>query len=150
MTGEHQSVRFEERDISVRNVLFIGFGVLLCTIAIVNAMYFFFSYMRHQKALENPPASQATQTMDELPPEPRLQASPYEDYKSMKSAADWQLHHYRWIDKGKGTVAIPIDRAMDLLVQRGIPPSTAPINQFYAPREGDRLTGFEERQEPQP
>src|SRR5208282_5249649 len=31
------------------------------------------------------------------------------------------LHSYGWVDEKAGTVRIPIERAMDLLVQRGLP-----------------------------
>jgi hypothetical protein len=31
------------------------------------------------------------------------------------------LYSYGWVDEKAGTVRIPIDRAMDLLVQRGLP-----------------------------
>jgi hypothetical protein len=150
VSEQHQSVRFEERDISMRGVLIAGFGVLLCTFGIVCVMYLLFSYMRHMKVRESPPTSPLARRMDQLPPEPRLQDSPRLDYETMRFDAQWNLHHYQWIDKQKGIVAIPIDRAIDLVAQRGIPPSTEPPSQFYKPGEGDRLTGFEERQEPQP
>jgi hypothetical protein len=31
------------------------------------------------------------------------------------------LHSYAWVDKDAGTVRIPIDRAMQLIAQRGLP-----------------------------
>ena len=31
------------------------------------------------------------------------------------------LNHYTWIDQSKGTVRIPIDRAMELIAQQGLP-----------------------------
>jgi hypothetical protein len=150
LSEQRSTVQFEERDISIRGVLITGIGVLVATLLIVFAMYLLFSYMRSQKAQHTAPTSPLANKLDQLPPEPRLQADPSLDYESMRSLDDWKLHHYQWIDKQKGAVAIPIDRAMDLIVQRGIPPSTEPLNQFYRPEEGDRLTGFGERQEPQP
>lgn len=149
-TESRPDVRFEPTDISTRNVLYIGAGVLLCTIAIVFVMHLLFSYMRSLKARESartsPPASEVTP----LPPEPRLQDSPTLDYRTMRDQANWELHHYRWIDRQNGIVGIPIDRAMDLVAQRGIPASSLPPSQFYKPEEGDRLTGFGERKEPEP
>jgi hypothetical protein len=32
-----------------------------------------------------------------------------------------ELYSYGWVDEKAGTVHIPIDRAMDLIVQRGLP-----------------------------
>lgn len=150
MSEQQTTVRYEERDINVRDVLFIAFGVLLCTIGIVCVLYLLFSYMRNLKAQESPPASPVARRIYQVPPEPRIQEAPAFDYQSMHYEAEWELHHYQWIDKQKGTVVIPIDRAMDIIAKRGIPPSTAPPSTFYKPEQGDRLTGFEERKEPEP
>jgi hypothetical protein len=41
---------------------------------------------------------------------------------------DAVLNHYGWVDKNAGKVHIPIDRAIDLLSERGLParPQTSP------------------------
>ena len=150
MTEQHATVRYEERDIIPRYVLYIGFGVLASVLAIVFVMHLLFSYMRHLKAVESPPVSPVTRRAYQYPPEPRIQENPALDYESMYYDDQWLLHHYQWIDKQKGTVAIPIDRAIDMIAKRGIPPSSEPPSQFYKPEQGDRLTGFEERKEPEP
>jgi hypothetical protein len=150
VSEEQATVRYEERDIIPRYVLYVGFGVLACVIAIVFVMHLLFSYMRHLKAVESPATSPVARQVYQYPPEPRLQAAPALDYQTMYYEDQWLLHHYEWVDKQKGVVAIPIDRAIDLIARRGIAPSTAPPSQFYTPAEGDRLTGFEERKEPEP
>lgn len=151
METEHQpSVRYETKDIDARTVFFIGLGVLLSTMVIVGFMHLLFSYWRGVKDHQSQPASPLARNLTQYPPEPRLQASPHLDYETMRAEANWKLHHYQWLDQPKGVVALPIDRAMDLIVQRGIPPSSLPASQFYKPEEGDRLTGFGERQEPEP
>ena len=147
---QQTAVRYEERDINARDVLLIATGVLICTIGIVCVLYLLFSYMRNLKAQESPPTSPTARRVYQLPPEPRIQESPAFDYESMHDEAEWELNHYQWIDKQKGTVAIPIDRAIDILSKRGIPPSSESPAQFYKPEQGDRLTGFEERKEPEP
>ena len=149
-TEPRPDVRFEPADISTRHVLYTGAGVLLCTIAIVFVMYVLFSYMRSLKAHESANTSPLPRETSPLPPEPRLQASPTLDYRTMRDQANWELHHYQWIDRRNGILAIPIDRAMDLVAQRGIPPSSLPASRFYKPEEGDRLTGFGARKEPEP
>ena len=57
MSDHHTTIRYEERDIKTRDVLFIAFGVLLCTIGIVCVLYLLFSYMRNLKAQESQPTS---------------------------------------------------------------------------------------------
>lgn len=150
MSEQQTTVRYEERDINVRDVTMIAVAVLVCTIGIVCVLYLLFSYMRNLKAQESPPTSPVERRVYQYPPEPRIQESPAFDYESMRYEAEWELHHYQWIDKQKGIVAIPIDKAIDIVAKRGIPPSTEPPTQFYKPEQGDRLTGFEERKEPEP
>ena len=57
-----------------------------------------------------------------LPPTPRLQITPARDLKDTREQEHELLSSYGWVEKDKGIVRIPIDRAMDLLAERGLPP----------------------------
>jgi hypothetical protein len=54
-------------------------------------------------------------------PAPRLQTVPEVDLAAFREREDDELNNYSWIDKNAGVVRIPIERAMDLIVQRGLP-----------------------------
>ena len=54
-------------------------------------------------------------------PEPRLQVTPREDLETFRAREEAELNSYGWIDKTAGIVRLPIERAMDLLVERGVP-----------------------------
>jgi hypothetical protein len=54
-------------------------------------------------------------------PEPRLQSLPARDLEKLRTAEEKELHSYGWIDRSAGIVRIPIERAMELIVQRGLP-----------------------------
>jgi hypothetical protein len=56
-----------------------------------------------------------------LPPEPRLQVTAPKDLEQYKAAQEEILNNYGWVDQNAGIVRIPIDRAMDILVQKGLP-----------------------------
>jgi hypothetical protein len=43
------------------------------------------------------------------------------DLSDMRAAEDQLLHHYSWVDRDKGVVRLPIERAMDILAERGLP-----------------------------
>jgi len=60
------------------------------------------------------------------PPEPRLQIAPRDDLRRLHAREDALLHGYGWVDRDAGVARIPIDRAMDLLAQRGLPAQPAP------------------------
>ena len=55
------------------------------------------------------------------PPAPRLQPQPFKDVYDLKSTQRNTLNSYGWVDKANGVVHIPIDRAMQITVERGLP-----------------------------
>ena len=67
-----------------------------------------------------PPAS-PFENVRTLPPEPRLQVSAPKDLEQYKAAQEEILNSYGWVDEKAGIVRIPIDRAMDILLQKGFP-----------------------------
>jgi hypothetical protein len=71
--------------------------------------------------------------------------------KALLARENWELEHYYWVDKDKGKIAIPIDRAMQIIVQRGIPPGKMPPNATLTPPQAaSRTTGLEGTVEPEP
>ena len=56
-----------------------------------------------------------------MPPEPRLQTNPRQDLSNLRAREDALLNSYGWVDKNTGVVRIPIERAMQLIVERGLP-----------------------------
>lgn len=56
---------------------------------------------------------------------PALEAEPGQSLQPYMSAEQRKLSTYRWVDRNAGIVAIPIDRAMDLLAQQGLPARSA-------------------------
>jgi hypothetical protein len=59
-------------------------------------------------------------------PTPRLQTDDgYQEVSDMHAKEDLLLENYSWVDQSKGTVRIPIERAMQLIAERGLPVSAA-------------------------
>jgi hypothetical protein len=55
-------------------------------------------------------------------PTPRLQSDDGNmEVANMHAREDMLLHHYTWVDQNKQTVRIPIERAMELIAQKGLP-----------------------------
>lgn len=57
----------------------------------------------------------------EIPPVPRLQTNPAADYAALRRAQQARLDSFGWVDVGKGIVHLPIARAIDILLERGLP-----------------------------
>jgi len=53
-------------------------------------------------------------------PVPALQPNPQVDLQAYESQAEHDLDSYGWIDRSHGIAKIPIERAMALLVARGV------------------------------
>lgn len=54
-------------------------------------------------------------------PAPNLQINPHEDLLAFRLRENKELTSYGWMDRSNGIVRIPIERAMDLIVERGLP-----------------------------
>jgi hypothetical protein len=52
---------------------------------------------------------------------PQLQLSPQADLKEFRDREEAELNTYGWINRTAGVVRIPIDKAMDLVLQQGLP-----------------------------
>jgi hypothetical protein len=79
--------------------------------------------MESNPAMQQQQLKQLTQTF----PTPRLQGDDgNQDTADLHAREDLLLDNYSWIDRSKGTVRIPIDRAMELIAQRGLPVAQQP------------------------
>ena len=77
-----------------------------------------------------------------LPPPPRLQTYPFYDLKAFRIEENRVLEHYGWVDKNAGVVRIPIERAIDVLAEKGLPyrsdaPAEPPVPIGRTPRAGE-------------
>lgn len=59
------------------------------------------------------------------PPLPRLQIYPVKHWKDFQAAERERLSSYGWMDRKTGAVHIPIDRAIELIAERGVAPLAA-------------------------
>lgn len=126
MNGETpDSVRYERRDVDVIALLLLLalFGITGIVVEIAAAGAISVLNRRAQSGVTSAPLPPATAQY----PLPRLQPQPQQDLLALRNREDQQLSQYAWIDKSKGIVRIPIDRAMDLLVQRGLPASNVQL-----------------------
>lgn len=141
----HSDVQFEESDVNVLAVIWTGVGILLSTWLLAAIAFGFYSLLLKLDSASHAPARPLSAERNVEPPPPRLQASPADDLAEVRAESEAALHSYGWLDRQSGTVSIPIERAIELLAERGIPPQPAPVGLEYPPPEaGTRQTGFEE------
>jgi hypothetical protein len=119
---DNPEVHHEGSDVNVRAILGFGAGLFVAAVAIhlmVWLLFFYFSGREEMRAVADYPlaAGQAAR----VPPEPRLQINPREDLRALRAREEEILNGYGWVDKTAGVVRIPIDEAMKLTLQRGLP-----------------------------
>jgi hypothetical protein len=117
-----QKVHHETSDVSIAGIF--GFGVgLLVTAAIVHLLIFvLFRYFQSREDARVPAEYPLARSRDDrVPPEPRLQTDPRQDLIDLRAKEDEWLGSYGWVDKNAGVVRIPIEVAMRLTLERGLP-----------------------------
>ena len=103
----------EDRDISVFTVgKWVGalFATVLSVMLIVYVLYHF-----------RPSHADPDLVLNRKMMSPALQPRPDDDMKKFLEEENEALTTYGWVDKAAGRVRIPIDRAMDLVLQKGFP-----------------------------
>ncbi len=144
------TTRFESGDLNAKAVFLTGVGVLLGLWVVVVLVYPYFTYLAHERA-GGAPAAEVARPFSQYPPEPRIQANPTSDLNDFRAWEATQLNSYQWVDRDHNVVSIPIEQAIKIVVQRGIPPQPDPGGKLYFdPHTGTRLTGFEGKVEPEP
>jgi hypothetical protein len=125
----HSQVAHERKDVNVFQISAFGIGLLLSCIVVVFMMWAMFDYLYSREDAKNAsnPAALMMNERNKLPPEPRLQAVPKVELKDLRGDEDIILKSYGWLDPAKGTVRIPIDVAVDMVANKGLPskPSAA-------------------------
>jgi hypothetical protein len=120
----HGSVSHQPiHDVSLRTLKWCIVGYFALLILAMLAMGGLFLWMESSKAEEAPETSIFAADRI-LAPEPRLQVSTLDDLARLREKEEQILDSYRWVDKEAGIVGIPIDRAKELLLERGLPVKT--------------------------
>jgi hypothetical protein len=128
VSAEHEYVNppsgsgHEHTDASVG--LIVRFAVWLAVSAIVVHVLgwvMFYVLVERRMPVAAPEFPLAVEQAPRLPAEPRLQAYPPNDLTRFRREERAILDSYGWVDRDAGAVRIPIDEAMRLTVERGLP-----------------------------
>ena len=120
----------EHTDINVRAVFAFLITLAVVALAINLGLFAMFRYLKGSyTALDpepNPMLSGERRPPQKDPirdfPQPRLQADPVHDMNRMRLAEDKLLNGPpTWVDEQAGVVRIPIEQAMQLTLERGLP-----------------------------
>lgn len=121
MNGSSDTHGHEQKDVDVPALFTIAFLLLLSCIAIFIVVTLMMRYFKaHEPAVTAGHANIPATRTNEFP-QPRLEVKPGATLTELRAAEEADLNSYGWIDRKMGTVRIPIDRAMQLILDRGLP-----------------------------
>lgn len=111
MSAEAQDIHTprEAPDVAARPVLFTVLGFLAFVAVSLVALRIYYGWIIRGPVATSPRPFAS----------PQLQADPLADLKRFQRAKGEQLTIYAWVDRSKGLIRIPIDRAMELIAARG-------------------------------
>ena len=119
---DNPEVVHEESDVNVRAILMFGGGLL--AVALVVHLFLFWLqgfYASRTERAETTLYPMAAGQQDQLPPQPRLQENPQQELQDLRAKQEALLTGYGWVNKEAGIARIPIEDAMRIVVERGLP-----------------------------
>ena len=109
--------RHEQSDVNIGKIVWVAIIMMVSAVVIHIAVWWIYDYLRTaemqedvRRTLVEPPSA--------IPPQPRLQASPEQDWTEYRRTQLQILNSYGWVSREAGRVRIPIDRAMELVAER--------------------------------
>jgi hypothetical protein len=124
---------YERQDISTRGIFYFLAGLVAAAILIHFLLAGLYSYLDKRERAHLPPVNplvsnapvDTRRVWPKYPetafPDPRLETDERTQLNDIRLAEEQKLNSYDWVDQKAGIVRIPIERAMDLLAQRGLP-----------------------------
>ena len=130
--GHNEEADFERQDLGAKPIiLFLVALTAFCLLValLVKGMYSYLdAYQTRHEPVQSPLVQQTkADTRTVAPgdvtkfPQPRLESHETTEINAFRLQEEETLHSYGWVDQQAGTVRIPIDRAMELIAQRGLP-----------------------------
>ncbi len=110
----------ETTDLQPGRIALFAVGLLIATGFAVIVTFFFIHYRATQQAQQQIPLPRLAKER-EVMPQPRLEVHAPEGLRELRAGEERTLSSYGWVDKEAGIVRIPVDRAMDILANRGLP-----------------------------
>ena len=127
----HES--FEHQDLKPAGIVYFFLALAVLTVLCMFGLIGLYAYLDHREKASQPEVNPLVAKVPEdtrhvapgYPqtafPSPRLEEDERGQLNGIRMEEEKTLYSYGWVDEKAGTVRIPIERAMDLLVQRGLP-----------------------------
>lgn len=111
---------YERSDVNPTSIYIFAIAIAILIAVSIGVVIGLLTVFSSQAAESVTPLSPVVDTQ-QLPPGPHLQAAPERDLQQLRQADEIILNSYGWVDREAGRVRIPIDQALELLLEEGLP-----------------------------
>lgn len=128
--NKNPELEYEHRDLNAMGVYTFLAGLAVAGFLIYFVLWGLYRYLDHYERTHQPPQNPLVQTEADtrvIPPQaiqkfpqPRLEKNERTEINDFRLKEEQTLNSYGWIDEKAGVVHIPIERAMQLIAQRGL------------------------------
>lgn len=125
-----RSEGYERRDANVGALIQFAFWMAVVLALVLLSMKWTFDYLKKAEPLGATSSPLVKEGARELPPSPRLQVQPHQELVDYCAAQQEAVSSYGWVNNESGVVRVPVDRAMELVLARGLP--TRPASEVPA------------------
>ena len=107
--------------VNYRGIVWFVVTLTIVTLVCQILMWVLFVVLDKRAVSSDTPRSALAAPQGTMPPAPNLLTNEPGNLHTFREEEEKVLSTYDWIDKDKGIVRIPIDRAKELLLERGLP-----------------------------
>ena len=112
-------LKHETTDADIKPILIFLVGLSVLVVVFMGLMGLLLNFFQSDYQRVQSPISPVVDR-SQVPPEPRLQSNPSVELNAFQRLQDFQLSEPAWQDEENGVVRLPIERAMQLAVERDV------------------------------
>lgn len=148
--SNHGNEEVFDHEIHVKGVVLSGVWLLAGIVVSMIAMWFLMEFLTDQRIAADPPPTPLEIRGRVMPPGERLQPSPFEgldletperQLETFLARQRQALESYGWVSKEAGIAHIPIERAIELVVAKGLPASAPTVEIVHFPPAAPAAAG---------
>jgi len=110
-------------ELDFRGILVFVGGLVGVTLVAMGLMWGVVVLFKGSLARKDPaPPALAEAREMRVPPAPNLQPNPSADLAAFRAAEDADLATWAWVDKANSVARVPVERALEIVAARGLPP----------------------------
>ena len=119
------SAGWEKRDVNIKALFQFAFWMAVVLAVTLLGMRLTFDAYKKQMPLGATMSPMVTPKDRMIPPGPLLQVLPHRELQDYCAAQQQDVNTYAWVDQQSGVVRVPVDRAEELVLAKGLPTRSA-------------------------